>query len=340
MRVLRKSFMVKKIVLVLVFVLFATIGFYFWATSGEYHSDEERYPVYSILNTSKIEKDTLSIMTFNIGYLSGMTNNKAVKRQEEFFDANAKTLVQLLDKESIDILAIQEIDFGSSRSFGVDQLRFILKEGKFYFGAKALNWDKRYVPFPYWPLNVQFGKVLSGQAVASKFPIVSNAIEVLDKPIDQPFYYKDFYLDRLIQINKLLIGDKELTVMNIHLEAFSQKTRAIHIKKVLQKFEQLASQGPTILLGDFNEALQPQEQSLMTPFYQHSNFGHAIRVAPHSDSAKQDFTYSAEHPKVKIDYIFYSSDFIDIIEAKTITETNLLSDHLPVMMRFQLRNSN
>lgn len=328
----------KKIVISLFLIVAAFFGFYLWATSGALTSDHERYAIYETSNGVEVSKDTFSIMTFNIGYLSGMTNNKAIERSKDLFDANAKSLFQLLKKESVDILAMQEIDFSSSRSYEINQLKLIQEKGGFRFGAKATNWDKHYVPFPYWPLDLQYGKIQSGQAIASKFRILTNEVEVLEKPIDQPFYYNDFYLDRLIQTSKLIIKGKEITVMNIHLEAFSEKTRAIHLKYVFEVFKNKATESPTILLGDFNEALLPMEQSLMQPFYKEEKFGHAISVKASSRIADADYTFSAETPNRKIDYIFYSSDFLELIDVKTITDTNLLSDHLPVMMCFQFKN--
>lgn len=330
----------KKLAISLVIIIISFISFYVWATSGEFNSDEERYFIYSDNNSNYIEKDTFSIMTFNIGYLSGMTNNKAIERTQELFDNNEESLIELLNKESVDILAMQEIDFSSSRSFEIDQFKSILNEGEFNHGAKALNWDKHYVPFPNWPLHLQFGKIQSGQALVSRFPILNNDVEILVKPIDQPFYYNDFYLDRLIQTTKLSLNGKELTIMNIHLEAFSEKTRALHLEQVFKRFKEAAAQGPSILLGDFNESVFPLESSLMSPFYNQSNFGEAISLNRLSENAKEHFTYSAESPKVKIDYIFYSSNFIEMLQAKTISETKLLSDHLPVMMRFRLKEVN
>lgn len=330
----------KKITLVLVVIVIAFLGFYTWATSGAFNSDTDRYVIYDAKESGPIQKDTISIMTFNIGYLSGMTNNKAIERSKALFDTNAESLIQLLDKESIDILAMQEIDFGSSRSFDVDQFDFLLKEGKFNYGAKALNWDKNYVPFPNWPLHLQFGKVQSGQAVISKFPVLTNTVEILEKPVDQPFYYNDFYLDRLMQTTTLSLNGQEVTVINIHLEAFSEKTRALHLKHVFEAFRKEAEKGPSILLGDFNESVFPLESSLMSPFYKSHNFKGAIALDSLSVSKQDHFTYSAESPEVKIDYIFYSSAHIEMLEAKTISETQLLSDHLPVMMRFRLKKVN
>ncbi|MBZ9778288.1 endonuclease/exonuclease/phosphatase family protein [Psychroflexus sp. CAK8W] len=330
----------KKLSYSLIIIVISFLGFYVWATSGEYSSNEERYVIYDYQNTIEAEKDIFSIMTFNIGYLSGMTNNKAVERSKNMFDTHANYLLDLLDKESVDILALQEIDFASSRSFEIDQLELIQNQGNFNYGAKAINWDKNYVPFPYWPISLQYGKIQSGQAIASQFKILTNDIDILQKPIDQPFYYNDFYLDRLIQTSKISLNGRELTVMNIHLEAFSEKTRAVHLDIVFDEFKKLASQGPTILLGDFNEPLHPLASSLMSPFYKEPNFGHTISTDQLSNFKEEHYTFSAEDPDRKIDYIFFSKEFIQIVDSKTITKTHLLSDHLAVMMRFKFRNVN
>lgn len=330
----------KKLIFSLLLIILSFIAFYMWATSGELSSNKELYAIYKSQDSTGIQKDTLSIMTFNIGYLSGMTNNKAIERTKDLFDTNAESLLEILTEETIDILAIQEIDFGSSRSFNIDQLDLIQKKANFNYGAKAINWDKRYVPYPYWPPHLQFGKIQSGQAIASKFSILNNHVVILNKPIDQPFYYNDFYLDRLIQTSTLSVNGKELTVMNVHLEAFSEKTRAIHIQQVFERFKKLATQGPTILLGDFNESVFPMATSGMLPFYEDAKFDSAISMERLKENKSTHYTYSAETPKAKIDYIFYSSDYIEMLEAKTIRLTKLLSDHLPVMMRFQFKTVN
>lgn len=321
------------------FILFCIVfvDFYLWASSSVLEPLDKQNSIYEISSVTKEQGDTLSIMTFNIGYLSGMTNNKSVERTSSLFDTNAAALLQCLKTSAVDILAMQEIDFASARSYDVDQLDLIAKQGDFNYAAKALNWDKRYVPFPYWPFKHHFGKVQSGQAIVSKFKIHNHTIDTLPKPLDQPFYYNDFYLDRLVQTSVIHVNKKPLTVMNVHLEAFSKKTRSIQLRYVFEKFKRSAITTPTILLGDFNEPFSTEKNSYMSPFYNSSIIGQAISPQELQAYPEKHFTYSAETPKAKIDYIFYSKAHIEMVSAETITATQLLSDHLPVFMKFRLK---
>lgn len=320
---------------ILVCIIF--VGFYLWASSSVLDPLEKPNSIYQISSGAEEQDDTLSVMTFNIGYLSGMTNNKSVERTSSLFDTHADALLKCLKSSAVDILAMQEIDFASARSYDVDQLDLIAKQGGFNYAAKALNWDKRYVPFPYWPFKHHFGKVKSGQAIVSKFKIHNHTINTLPKPLDQPFYYNDFYLDRLVQTIVIHVNKKPLTIMNVHLEAFSKKTRSIQLRYVFEKFKRSAITTPTILLGDFNEPFFPEENSYMSPFYNSSIIGQAISPQELQAYPEKHFTYSAETPKAKIDYIFYSKAHIEMFSAETITATQLLSDHLPVLMRFKLK---
>lgn len=328
----------KKILLGLFVIVILTGGWVLWATSSSLN-DTDLKAITSTSNFYKIPKDTLSIMTYNIGWLSGMTNNKPVERSLDFYETNAESLIGLLETHQVDILALQEIDFGSDRSFNFDQLELVRERMRYPFTAKAVNWDKRYVPFPNWPPKHHFGKVNSGQAIASRLPIQSNTVEKLIKPVDQNYFYKSFYLDRLIQCNTILVGGHEVLLMNVHLEAFSEKTRDLHLERVFELFENAIQKGPTILLGDFNEPMTLQGDSKMNMFYDHPDMGSAITKKQLSTHLEHHFTFSSETPDRKIDYIFYSSKFIEAMKGGTIKETNLLSDHLPVMMRFSLKTS-
>lgn len=141
--------------------------------------------------------DTLSVLTYNIGYLSGMTNNLPVDRKESLFSDNLSRSIDLLNSYDFDFIGLQEVDFGASRSFNYNQFDSLGIQLDFHQGAYAINWDKLYVPFPYYPFKNHFGRMYSGQGILSKMQLVSNDLIVLRKPISAPFYYNAFYLDRL-----------------------------------------------------------------------------------------------------------------------------------------------
>ncbi|MDX1371805.1 MAG: hypothetical protein R3321_05010, partial [Nitrososphaeraceae archaeon] len=196
------------------------IIFYFWAGSSWYENDLY-YQVANSENSFIDKDDTLRISTYNIGYLSGMTNNNPVARSEGLFSENLERSVRILSNLDLDFLALQEIDFYSERSYEYNQYDSLLQRLDFPNGAKAVNWDKSYVPFPYWPIKYQFGRILSGQAILSKMKLLKQDITVLSKPKNAPFYYNKFYLDRLIQTTFIPVNNSDtLAIMNVHLEAF------------------------------------------------------------------------------------------------------------------------
>ena len=155
-------------------LLLALVVFYVWATSGSY--PQERYTdilTYDI-NGADAEGDSFSLVSYNIGYLSGLTNQEAVERPRTLFDEHMAAVTAAFGAIDADIIALQEIDIDSNRSYGVNQLEMLAKTLGLAFAGLAINWNKNYVPFPYWPPSAHFGKIVSGQAVLSRYPILEN----------------------------------------------------------------------------------------------------------------------------------------------------------------------
>lgn len=313
--------------------------FYFWVSSSSLPGDKLSEIInYPGPTPPPSDSKTLTIMTYNIGYLSGMTNNLPVKTEKEFFVTNMKTFLQLLDKIKPDILAAQEIDFASKRSFYINQSRTIAQNTDLKFTAAAVNWDKRYVPFPYWPLSVHFGKVISGQAVLSRRPIASAERVVLLKPINKPFYYNALYLDRLVQVVKIEIEEKTLVVLNVHLEAFDHETRERQARTVLDIYGRYKENFPVILLGDFN--CLPPDAKRKKRFVDEPDIDftddRTIELFLKEKSLKpaeiETVTFPSNKPTRKLDYIFYNHEKIALV--KTYAPAIDSSDHLPVVMEF------
>lgn len=328
MRVLRFILIVFASLLVLV------AGFYIWAiqpNQGKQHHRTIR-TVGEYSRPSDADS-SFSVMTFNIGYLSGMTNNIAVTRDAELFRENLERSRELLRKLSPDIIGFQEIDYGSSRSYGIDQEDTLANEG-YHFVARAVNWDKKYVPFPYgWP-DKHFGKIHSGQSILSRYMLSNHAVDTLDRVMSAPFFYRAFYLERLAQIAHVDVNGIEMVFMNVHLEAFDRETREKHTKYVLRRFEEYAAVYPTILVGDFNSS--PDEaDATIDLFLRDDNIGHA--ALPEGSLAALDFTYDTRQPSKRLDYIFYSKAQVELLAARVVHEAGEISDHLPVWAIFRFK---
>lgn len=308
------------------------IYIYYWA-SGQTHDKRAVSQIIRLsdqtLSSSSKNDSTLSIMTYNIGYLSGMTNNLPVNQERKFHEKNLTFMKSFLKELNPDIVAFQEIDYGSHRSFEIDQ-EFELSNKHYPFAARATNWDKEYVPYPYWPINVHFKKIISGQSLISKFEIKKQKIDTLASVESAPFYYKAFYLDRLAQICTLKFENQDILVINVHLEAFDQDTRQKHSETVLELYENCIKRYPTILVGDFNSS--PEERNPTIKTFLDKN----IQAAAMNNKGNF-FTYPSDKPAMRLDYIFFSDHF-ELLESRVIKEVGSVSDHLPVYAKLKLIN--
>lgn len=311
-------------------LLIIFVGFYFWACSPNYPVNEYKKLIKNNY-VSKRSNDTIfSIVTYNIGYLSGMTNNLPVKVEESLFSINLNSVLVNFKKLNPDIIAFQEIDYESKRSYDVNQQNEIAKLG-YNFVAQTINWDKKYLPFPEWPISAQYGRILSGQSILSKFKISHHKRIELERNPTNPFYYDAFYLDRLAQVTKIEIKNKTVVVINIHTEAFHQETRINQIKKIIKIYEEYRYKYPTVLLGDFNSDINYTQAAI-----------NLIIDLPKTGNVffnKKDLknTFDSDNPTERLDYIFFNTDFIEYVDGRILTEFKQASDHLPLLMKFKLK---
>jgi len=322
--------------------LLALVGFYFWASAAQKPADQQAelrtYPV-AKPDPKPNADGTFTVVTYNIGYLSGLTNNQAVTRSRALFEANLEQAIAALRSLDPDFIALQEIDLASRRSFKMDQVAALADGLNLAQGAIAINWDKNYVPFPYWPPRAHFGRMLSGQAVLSRYPILKQQRIVLDRVAGRPFFYRAFYLDRLAQVTEIDLAGQTLILINLHLEAFDEPTRRKQTLAVLELAESYIAEGyPLLLLGDFNSV--PPSATVTNPTIQLLlNLPNLKSVVPRSKLGdRAQATFPADRPEVKLDYIFYTPDQIEPVDWQVVSAAGQASDHLPLMFRFRLRS--
>lgn len=329
---------IKTTTAILFVLVIAFVVFYFWARRPLYNETEYSKILAFSDNGGRVIQDTFSIATYNIGYLSGMTNNLAVDRTQSLIESNQEKAVILLKDKEPDIVAFQEIDFNSKRTYDINQMEKLGKLTGFHSGAMAVNWDKQYVPFPYWPIKYNFGRMLSGQAVLSHSAILSNDFVVLPKPESNPFYYNDFYLERLAQLVWVPTKHDSLLIINVHFEAWDAPTRELQADIVLDIFKKYEQNHPVILLGDFNctppFAENAFPEKTIDVIMNHPSISTVITEEEYNIIPEHYFTFNSEEPNIKIDYIFYNNKYLDCLDADVIYEAGDISDHLPVWARF------
>jgi endonuclease/exonuclease/phosphatase family metal-dependent hydrolase len=313
-----------------------------WASTGRLPADELAQTKRYETAPRQSPPDTLTVTTYNIGYLSGMTNNKPVVRSDSFLSANLEQALSLLRTADAGLIAFQEIDYGAARSGYVQQLDTIARRLGYVAAAQAVNWDERYLPFPYGRPAVHFGRTVSGQAVLSRFPVRGHARKVLPRP-DQWIGRDAFYLDRLAQVALLDLGGRPLFVVNVHLEAFDQTTRETQAGKVRAYYDRLVRTGiPVLLLGDFNSELQPSSGEAPLADSTLHILLHDTDLRPVlPDSVRTATTpagtYPADAPTRHIDHIFYPPDAVKQIDQHIACGApSPPADHCAVTASFRL----
>lgn len=318
---------------IILLLIFAAVVFYLWAKSPVLSSDAYNQEISYDVTVPVNNDSLLTVMSYNIGYLSGMTNNLAVRPSRHFYLKNEELIRQKLTETYPDLVGFQEIDYGSQRSYDVNQHEYIAK-GLYPYTVLSVNWDKRYVPFPYYPPKVHFGRVLSGQSIMSKYPLERSERVVLQEVASQAFYYKAIYLNRLLQIVKVRHPLGLITFMNVHAEAFDQETRKAHIGYVYAKFWEAAAEGAVILVGDFNSDPTYKDSEILR-FLNDKRIGSAAMGI--STLAQTPKSYPSDAPKERLDYIFFTAKDFELINSEILSSYGVISDHLPCLATLRFK---
>ena len=322
---MRKLF--KFTLFVFILLILAIVVFYFWASSSHHSENEYHQLIENNYSDSNDTDSVYTIITYNLGYLSGMTNNLPVPKSKTLFDENLKRVYNEFEKINADIICFQEIDYYSKRSFFVNQQKELQILGYNYI-FQAVNWDINYLPFPYFPPSAHHGRIYSGQSIFSKYPLKEPERIVLEQVANSPFYRDAFYIDRLAQVSKTTIGGKTVVLINVHLEAYDKVTRINQTRFIAKLFNEYKNTFPVLLAGDFNSDIDDDNAAI-----------NIIMDIPgiRSASHNEDKTYPSNQPNKRIDYIFYNELFLELKEAEILTSFGQSSDHLPLMMKFKLK---
>lgn len=322
-------------------LLLVLAGLFMYASSRDLSDvDYERGYLHELEGAPQRPADNrYVIVTYNVGYASGLTNLSGHNASQEEYEENLGMIIAALKGVEPDFVATQEIDFDSERSYRQNQPRRIAEALGLRYHADALTWDKKYLPFPYWPPKENFGRIRSGQSIISGFPIVRHWKQTLVRP-KNPFWYDAFYLDRIAQGAEINVDDKPLVIVNVHLEAYKPDTREEESLEVIEALKQHMDK-PVIVLGDFNSrppwATRPSRDRALANFLEMEGLYKAIpKPVYERDGEKKHFTASSKQPRSSIDHIFYN-DHIERLEARVMQDAGTGSDHLPVMMEFSFK---
>ena len=245
--------------LILIAVI-AAGGLLGWLTAVEFQPApvEKAELVSSGVNSPVKTDEDLSLLCWNIGY-GGLGKNedffmdggKLSKPQDRnvalaYLDGIRGTIAE----QASDLVILQEVDSDSSRTYGLDE-RSYLDQGM-SSESYALNYSCPFVPVPWPPI----GKVHSGLFTMTKGLAIDEANRVaLPCPFSWPMRIAN--LKRCLLASYLPVegSDKQLVLVNLHLEAYDSGEGKIAQTKQLRGFieDEYAKGNYVIAGGDFNQ---------------------------------------------------------------------------------------
>lgn len=332
-----KRFLLALSVLVVLFTVFV-----FWASYGVQSIGEFNGEIRNQEYTHGQVPDTLTIATWNIAFAqgSGSDGSSYEPRSRTEMETRLNTMAQLLVDHRVDIALLQEVDFDADRSYRIDQLKFLAERSGLSNAAYAPTWIANYVAYPGLNPRKHWKSMNSGAGIISRFPISENKVELMKKPASRSIFYRLFYPFRYRQFVLLGNNESDLSLTNLHLEAFDSENRQVQAKQV-QRF--LSKYGPDLFGGDFNSIppdskkrnryvdepeISFENDTTMNGFFGLADYREA---ADSSASSSEWLTFPAGNPSRRLDYLFIGDDW-EVLDA-WVLKTGELSDHLPVFAR-------
>ena len=294
----------------------------------------------------------LRVVAWNIHYGYGPCFDRGATQSAAEITANLRGIAETLRDLRPDVVALQEVDLGGTRVRGIDQLAFLQGALGLPYAAFTLTWDVPWVPSPGTDPRRHWGRVRSGQATLSRFPLRDPRRHALPQPSGNGALYNRFYLHRAALQTTVDLGDSSLRVLNVHTEAFDRQNCSDHAATLARIVLAGGSTLPrTLLLGDFNSV--PPEATLRHAFPDEPltdmredhvldtlrrvpGLRELVEPAAYAAAEADWFTFPAWEPNRRLDYLFYGAA-LEAVEARVLRPTPAPSDHLPVFARLRLR---
>lgn len=296
--------------------------------------------------------EELTVLTWNIGYgslgsnadffMDGGTSVKTANKERTMY--NMEGINAAVHDMDPDIALFQEVDVKSMRSNWVNESESIVDAMDSVSSTFAYNYKSLFIPYPWPPI----GTVNAGILTTSKYDITESTRYQLPNPFSWP--YRVGNLKRCISVNRMEIADsdKELVVVNLHLEAYDdgegKAAQTAMLLSILQ--EEVDAGNYVIAAGDFNQIFSNVDSSyevydgMWEPgVIDVSDFGEDFQLLMDGDTAScrsLDQPYDGADKETFQYYIidgYIVSSNIDVTSIETEDLDFTYSDHNPVVLK-------
>jgi endonuclease/exonuclease/phosphatase family metal-dependent hydrolase len=250
----------------------------------EGRTPSDHFPVTAVLRPKSPETEgTLRVLTYNIHHGEGTDGRHDLVR--------FSSLIRTWDP---DLVALQEVDRGTKRSYGIDQSRALdIGTGMQSRFFRAIDFDG--------------GEY--GQAILSRLPSVSSEVVMLPN--------RDGREQRIAGELVVLWNEERLTFVTTHWDHADSPLRKEQSASLVSRYRDAT--GPVVLTGDLNATPErPEVQGLGEVW--------ALAEPPGVHA-----TFPSDQPRNRIDYVLASKRGGWRVRALVPIEEAIASDHRPVL---------
>lgn len=245
------------IVVALVLIVAAGLGI---LTVFEYRPDDiENIELSGEASKTLSTGDTFTVLTWNTGY--GALGDNAdffmdggtmvYTADKERVNENLEAIAQEISDVNPDVIFLQEVDTVADRSYKINEVSFFEDNNQGKVSSYALNMDAIYIPYPIPPI----GRTKVGILTLSSFDIASSSRISLPVPFKWPVSTCNF--KKCVDVSRVPVegSDKQLVLVNLHLEAYDSGEGKIAQTKMLHEILQTEVDAGNYVIagGDFNQ---------------------------------------------------------------------------------------
>ena len=303
--------------------------------------------------------DTFSVLTWNTGYGALGDNadffmdggSMVYTADEKRVKENLEAIASEIETVNPDIVFLQEVDTVADRSYKINEVSFFSERNQGKISSYALNMDAIFIPYPIPPI----GRTKVGIQTLSSFEVTSATRLSLPVPFKWPVSTCNF--KKCLNVSRVPVqgSDKELVLINLHLEAYDSGEGKIAQTNMLREVLQaeLDAGNYVIAGGDFNQVFSNTDASAY-PTYEGAWQPGSIDVSEFGDGftfitdskvptcRSLDKVYSGADKDTFQYYVidgFIVSGNITINACETQDLGFVNSDHNPVVLTVTLNNN-
>ena len=234
-----------------------------------------------------VHEAPLRVLTYNTHHGEGLDGRFDLER-----------IAAVIRDSGADLVALQEIDRGTQRSGGVDQLEELAQRTGLY---------------PYFAEFFPFQNGRYGLAILSRVPAESTEILALPPGRLEP--------RSALRIELTSFEGEPVHFVCAHLDWLEPDTERLAQARALHTaLSELP--GSVFLAGDLNDVPRSATLQLLQE---------SLRYGPRAPEER--FTFPADEPSEEIDYVLFRSGTAKQ-ESSTVLREELASDHRPVLATF------